>query len=461
MEKWRIKSEHKFSRRLLISLILLFQMTAVHAKFISQSDLDSLSFKPDSYQQWITNSDIKFEVVIPEVSPEELSVDSPVLPDNVVFKSLLRTEDYSQEEIGTRIEVWLSFSKKGTYQLQPLSLRVGAFRRKIAFDPIKINFNPKEQLPVLHIHFADGTEISSEDSKVASPVQTVKTGQKIKFTVYCQYAVQLIQYDWDIPKDSIFAQTKAYEITESRYRENDKSDVLIPVSDFEWEPLVSGEMTFPTINMVATSFAGYKSDLKLPSFTIKVLEGNGFVEAEKDNLFADAFTEVVVQHEEEPAVILTREDCQKIADLRIKERKSIFGKARKERIAFETSAKLPADKNEFKLIYLGLVILAIIVTLIFDVLLFRKKKILEAIVVTVFLVCETILLINCGIQSKTKNGIFAGTEVRSIPEEVCESKFELMPGSYVKVLKETGKWLYIEVGESGGWCYRDDVIIIR
>ena len=55
---------------------------------------------------------------------------------------------------------------------------------------------------------------------------------------------------------------------------------------------------------------------------------------------------------EELVLILTAQEAEYIAELRSKERHSLFGKARKERIAYEKMLGMPYSQKEFKIAWI-------------------------------------------------------------------------------------------------------------
>ena len=60
-----------------------------------------------------------------------------------------------------------------------------------------------------------------------------------------------------------------------------------------------------------------------------------------------------------------------------------------------------------------------------------------------------------------EHAVSMGCTLYSIPEINAESKSELLPGSYVQIKEKNGDWLYVNLGETGGWCKKDNFIIIK
>ena len=58
-------------------------------------------------------------------------------------------------------------------------------------------------------------------------------------------------------------------------------------------------------------------------------------------------------------------------------------------------------------------------------------------------------------------GISKGASISSVPEASAEAVSEISPGNRVEIKEKAGKWYYIELGEIGGWCLKDTVILIK
>jgi hypothetical protein len=70
-------------------------------------------------------------------------------------------------------------------------------------------------------------------------------------------------------------------------------------------------------------------------------------------------------------------------------------------------------------------------------------------------------MIYCAVRKNERYGICTGCKIYSIPQENAESVSEISNATRVRILEKTGKWYYIEAGESGGWCKTDEICIIR
>ncbi|MBO4639494.1 MAG: hypothetical protein J5710_07050 [Treponema sp.] len=445
MEKQRNKSKRSIGRRLLI-LIVLFTTFPVFSQTLTSAMLRELRISPVQNQQFWVNTDIKFETVIPFTLPSQIDVSMPEEEEHVIFKTLRKVES----DGGTKIEIWFQFDKTGNYTLKPLVVKIKNSRRQLFFEAVTIGINPKEQQPLCIIVTAQGNNKNL----------TVRAGEKLKFSVCLQYAVQLTQFNWDIPKDSLFEQTKTYEFVEIKQREKVVSDNLIPVSDFEWTPLVSGTTTFPRFVIQAVSYNGDKVMVRMPQITVKVLEGRQKGITEGTSYFEDAFSIDELIEEGNQTAEITVETAKLLAELRGKERYSVSGKARKLRIILEREYNLPYSQKEFKVVwlYICLVLLAAVVALM--IICAKKKKRGLNMLFAVVLVLILVLTIYCGVCAGKSYGISTGTKVYSIPESNAAISSELPAGNRVQIVSQTENWYLLKFGEIEGWCKKEDIAVI-
>ena len=446
MEKQRNKSGRISGRRLLI-LLFLFATFPAFSQSLTSAMIRDLRISPVQNQQLQVNTDIKFETEIPYTLPSQIDLSMPEENDNMIFKTLRKVES----DGGTRIEIWYQFSNTGTYTPPPLVAKIKNSRRQIQFDSVTIGINPKEQQPLCIIASSQGNNKNL----------TVRAGEKFKFTIYLQYAVQLTQLSWEIPKDSLFEQTRTYEFTEIKQREKVITDDLIPISDFEWTPLVPGNQAFPKFIIQAIAYNGDKVTVRMPQISVKVLEGRKQTASQGTSYYEAAFTTDEVLDEGNNNNEITKEAAKLIAELRGKERHSVFGNARKLRVVLEREYNLPYSQKEFKVmwLYVCFVILAVIAG--FMIIYICKKRQGMVLLLGVVFVLALVLTIYCGVLSKRKYGISAGSKVYSIPESKAAITSELPAGNRVQIISQTENWYQLRFGETEGWTQKDAVFEIK
>lgn len=459
MEKQRKRPESESCRRLLkklfvpavfFTVLFLIGVQQGFSQTLTNVMIRELRINPVQGQQFAVNTDIKFEVIIPYTLPGQIDISMPQEKENVSFKTLRKVEA-AEGGGGTKIELWFSFSKTGTYQLSPLELKIKNSRKQISFLPVKIGINPKEQDPLCVIVTDSGRNKNI----------SVTAGQTIRFRVCLQYAIQIVQFNWEIPKDSIFTQGKVYEFTEIKQREKIVSDDLIPISDFEWTPLTAGEMNFPAFNIQAIAYNGDKVNVRMPQIKVNVAKARDKNTDGVSTVFAQAFEADDEAEQSMQIINVSQEEARELARLRSRERHSFAGRARKQRIEYEKQYRLPYNQKEFKVmwIYVCVVIVTALIALLIYCLI--KKQNGQGLVCGIALIGMLCLLIYCAVCAGKKYGVSAGGEIFSIPEESASIKSELPAGNRVQLLDKSGTWYHLRFGETEGWTQKETVFEIN
>ena len=463
MEKQRNQRFIKSGRRFLIILAALFCSAASFAQNITLEQIRQLRFIPDEGQNLYTKTDLKFTVTIPNVRASQVQVLAATQEHDITFRTIRKSEDYKQN--GTTIEVWYNFAKEGSYTPSPLPMMIQNRRRSISFEPVTVTVDPSTMNPRIVLAFEDGIKIYSDDLLGNSPVLKIPTGKKIKLTVNLQYATQLTQFNWDLPKDSIFTCIDEYEFTENRYRERVYSHTLIPVASFEWTGLIPGLQKIPTFRLNAIGYNGARIELKMPGFLIEFTESTEPEEsANEEDIFSAAFFQEEEQADSFGATLLTKEECQTLADYYTKEHNEflLYPKARRNRINYEESCGLLVSPNPiFPSVLFYIAIIIILASIVFMIIAIRNKHKIRTLAFIILLVIGIAILIYCAVRKNERYGICTGCKIYSIPQSNAESVSEVSGGSRVRILEHTGTWYYIEVGETGGWCNTGDICIIK
>ncbi len=467
MEKQRIRRHTKSCRRFLVSILLILSAVFMSAQQASNTltleQIKSLRIKPEEGQNLYTKTDIKFIITIPNIRPTQIQVLSADQNQEITFRTMRKIENY--DENGTTIEIWYNFSKKGTFNLSPLSVMLQNRTRSITFDPIIITEDPATMMPRIVLIFENGPTVYSDEGNYSTPLLSIKTGEKIAFTINLQYARQLMQFNWDIPKDSIFTCTKEFEFTEIKHRERVYSHDLIPVASFEWTGLVAGIQSLPKIKLTAAGYNGYRADFILPEIKIEFTEADVTEKEKKESdIFSEAFYQEAESSDDNSEILLSYEDCQKLAKLYTKEHNAFltYLSARKERIDFEAKHNIISSQNPiFPTVLLYISIIFVIFCITGIIIALKKKHKIRSLIFSAQLLCFATIIIYCGVRRSEKYGISTGTKIYSIPQENAESATELVQGRRVRILEKTGHWYYVEVGESGGWCNSENICIIK
>ncbi len=466
MEKQRNTIGCKSCRRFLISLLLIFLILPLYAQTLTLEQVRQLRILPEENQNLYTKTDIKFTVAIPLVRPSQIQVISTEQSNDISFKTMRKLENYG--DTGTILELWYSFEKKGEYQLSPISVMIQNRTRKISFEKISVEDDPAKMTPRIVLVFENGTEVFSdaiEENNSTKELFSVPTGQKILFTVNLQYATQLVKFTWDIPQNSIFTQTEEFEFTEVKYRERVYSHDLIPVAAFEWTGLKEGIEALPKFKISATGYNGYRSELTSPDIMIAFTSDNtGEKEEEESNIFSDAFFIEPENQTNQEYAKLTDEDCERLAKLFSKERNAFFTyfSAKRNRINFQESCGISADDSKMFTSFLLYISVFIILVCILGIIISKiKKHKIRLLVYLTIMIFAVAVFSYSHIKRCEKFGICKGCKIYSIPEENAAASSEIGAGNTVRILETAGSWLYIELGESGGWCSADNICIIK
>lgn len=460
MEKQRNKTARKSCKRLLGILVFVLCTFPSFSQTLTLTMLKELSIEPAAEQKLYAKEDLKFEVFLPYVKSNQVQIQSPSVVPNVNFKQIKKFDDYVNG--GVKLEIWFNFTKKGDYKLPDLSLTIQGKKRSVKFAPVTIIDNPADMSPRIVIEFANGITIYSDEP---AKDMTLPVGEAVDFTVYLQYAVQLIQFTYDIPKDSIFSQAKVFEITEIKYREKKYSDELIPVATFEWTGLVKGKQTMPSLRLQVTGYNGYRTECVMPEFSVEFVadEENSFISDFEIQTYEDAFDFNLEEAENQRLSKLNDETCMHLAELRIKERNSLIGLSanRQERREFEEELGLPATEDEFFMGVFYFAHILLVLVILFLIHFLRKHRTNAAITFGALTICAIAFFTYAEVKQADKYAIFTGGKVSSIPESKAESYSEITAGNRVHIIEKAGQWYYIELGETGGWCQTDKLIIIK
>lgn len=415
-------------------------------------------------QNNFSDNDCAFELKIPYIKAENVQAQIPDLPNGVNFVSLRRSE-YSDSETGTKIELWLNFSEAGVHRLKFLKVYLNNSWYGIPFEPITILENPRNILPQLVVSFDDGTEFvqTRKGPQKTKKRFSTKAGVPVIFTVYLQYGVQIVSFNYSVPKNAIFRELERYDITRGTLRSSEFTEEKIPVAQFEWEPLYRGDQYLPDLHIVATSYNGVRVDLKLPEIPINVLENVFESETENDGeeLFGYAFSKKVTPSKKTEKAPISIENCEKIAQLRTAERHSIpFTAEYRERKEFERSLDITESSFEptYFLVKLSLIIFAFFLLLLLAMIFLKKLH--GIIVFSVFTIFFLVELIITSVVITTPYAIFKGGEVRPVPELISSESASIESGKRVRVEQRTGGWVFVHFGNSGGWVTEDRIVFI-
>ncbi len=471
MEKRSTRAK-KFIRAGLLAALALFCADNLISQdgqryWFSRADAEKLLVVPKD-DIFFTNKEAQFILQIPQILPSDVQTELPAFPDGVIFNSSKRGEYFTEQgTIGAEIDIWFTFRKTGTIALPPLIIYVQGRRFAINFKTVEVYENPRTILPKMTLVFENGQVIGEDTTKI--PTLTLEANKKARFTIYLQYAIQAQQFAWNIPKDSLFMETRRYEAEAANERSTEFSTKKIPVADFEWTPFMTGPASLPEIRMMATAYSGRSIYLSAPECAVTIVpakkdvSANARSESGGDSVYAYAWTEDAADKKTEERKIVSPFDCAEIARLRSLERRAFLtvSKRRAARLAAERAIGIQNTENEPLLCILFILLGADGILLAAAMIFLALKKRFEAALIGIAAIGMIFIsAIDANVILK-RRGVIVGGEISPVPEESAMTKTAVSGGSRVLIKEEIQGWYYIVYNESGGWIKKENLAVIK
>ncbi len=461
----------KFAFGLLTLLLLELagNLPLAHAA-LSWSYIQTLRFhKMDGY--YFTMTDCAFTLDIEGCSPETVLVYSNDVPQGVSFVSsrkeaFSRVSEDGRSVFGTHLIIWFRFEKTGSYQIRPLDVRVDGQYWQIPIDSVFVYENPTSVRPILSMKVDAPNNIQAAVNQ-NRPIN-INAGEHLTFTLYIQYAVQIVGVSWDIPENSVFTHVHDFEITQGKSRGTEFSPQLVPVATFDWQPLISGTYDWPRIDVVATSYNGRRYSVALPSYSLQVQpmkEGLLHVENSQidDSVLGYAFSRSNISDMDIKENQAEVRNLDELLQLYKKERHSLplVSAATKNRQEAEAKEGLVVNPIFPSVpLFILLIVFAIFSLILTIVFIFLKKNyfaIFSAIICTVFIISLSIE----GFRLSFDYALFAGGSIYRIPETDSRTTIQIPVGSVIKIERFAGDWIFIHYNETYGWIPKDAAVIIE
>lgn len=434
--------------------------------WFTRADAEKLLLVPKD-DIFFTNKEAQFILKIPGILPSDVQTELPAFPEGVIFNSSKRGDFFTNEgTMGAEIDLWFTFRKTGTLALPPLIIYVQGRRFAINFKPVEVYENPRTILPKMTFVFEGGETIGDDAKKI--PSISLEAGKPARFTIYLQYAIQAQQFAWNIPKDSIFRETKKYDLSATE-KSSEFSTKKIPVADFEWTPFAAGSASLPEIQMMAVAYSGRSIYLSTPECLVTITAAKAVSKpqakeaAAHSPLYKSAWDEEAAQDNQKESDKASPFDCAEIARLRSQERRAFVNipKVRAQRAAAERVIGLQGAENEPLACVLFVLLGADGILLALAVIFLALKKRFEAALLGIAaagLLSVTALDANVFLK---KRGVIVGGEISPVPEESAMTKTAVSAGSRVLIKEEIQGWYYIVYNESGGWIRKENLAVIK
>ncbi|MBQ9207350.1 MAG: hypothetical protein IJ158_11655 [Treponema sp.] len=290
---------------------------------------------------FFTQTENCYILELEDVEPHTVTMELPDLPLGTAFLSSKKEEFVSENgHRGTVISLWFNFSESGITQFSPLLVKINGRPSYFEFERTIVRENPALISPVLEIQFKRPANLTT--LKNGQKSLFVKKGEKISFTVFLRYGVQILDYKWTIPKDSIFTEITRSDFANGAQKITQFTNEAKNLSQFEWQILKEGIYTLPQISVTAVSYNGSQKTLSLPqnieiSVSNEKYQTNDSYFSKNNTVFASSFEKPAqeVQNQEEKS--LTKKDFEERAK---KEKLTFFQRLSGKKYAIFSGGKI-------------------------------------------------------------------------------------------------------------------------
>ena len=467
MEELRKSGKKQFCNRLL-KIIAIFFLFCQSAFAITPQEIRSIVIRPEE-DVFFTNQEVKFVLEIPGVEPAEVQTQLQTMKDGITFISSRRLEYFTNDEsTGTRIEFWFTFRDTGIAEMLPLITRVNGYTYYLEFQKVQVYENPKTIAPRIIIEInGNETFYSTNDSSKKTNYQiTSEVTKPIDINLYIQYAVQVKQFGYELPKDSLFQEVERFEMLNGKTRLPDFSHDKVPLINLRWTPLKEGKLTLPNVRLLATAYSGRNVELGLPDCTVnitKLISSEENAGEENSTLFAYALSNPIDDTLEVKEIKATQNDFKKIAELRSKEKHAFhnFFSYRKQRIKLEQNIGIAASMREHSVMLWTIVSAIFILLTAVSIFLFLCKKRASSLIIFCFAFIFAVGAFVLGLLVSEKHGVVTGGTISPVPEDSALSSTAVTAGTCVKIKEQTDNWYFIEYNENGGWIKKEYLILVE
>ena len=474
------KQPKRFCRKRFIGLLILSIDILTSAQIFCQTtgsssgkkpswqNVQSLHFKK-SKEYFFTDEESIFSVDIEGVEPEDVNVFVNDVPKNVSFVSskkelFVGPSDNPLDDMRrvTHLEIVFQFTEPGVFHISPIDVRVSGMYNRLNLDTVLVYENPNTVQPQIYLEFEDPA------FNAAGKNLSANVGDHVVFMMYIRYAVQILNFSWEIPENSLFDDVKRFPITEGNSRGTQFSPAAIPVAKFDWQPLSEGNFTLPAIHITAITYGNKKVDVKFPEYKVSVSKKKESQYApEQDGVFGYAFSTPFADPATTDSKQKANVDLTRLLDLHQKERHSFhfLSSAYKERRAAEDEYGISHAEIEISVPGFITVCIATALLIVLTTILLLSRKFREHKKLLVFCVTLTIALavtsICMWIKVNKSYGLFKGGSINPIPEINVHSSASIPRGNVVQIEKRTNGWLYIRYHETYGWVMESEVLPIK
>ncbi|MBR3548517.1 MAG: hypothetical protein IKN90_00405 [Treponema sp.] len=474
------KQPTRFSRKKFLGLLIFCINIITSSQAFCQATSSSSGKKPSwqyvqslhfkkAKEYFFTDEESIFSVDIEGVEPEDVTVFVNDVPKNVSFLSSKKElyvgpSDNPLDDMkrGTHLEIVFQFMESGVFHISPIDVRVNGMYNRLNLDTVLVYENPNTVQPQIYLEFEDPS-FNAAGKKLNASV-----GDHVTFMMYIRYAVQILNFSWEIPENSLFDDVKRFPITEGTSSGNQFSPSAVPVAKFDWQPLSEGEFSLPAINITAITYGGKKVDVPFPVYKVSVSpKKETQYKTEQDGVFGYAFSTPFTDAKSTGSEQKAKVDLERLLELHQRERHSFhfLSSAYKERRAAEDEYGIAHAEIEISVPGFIAVCIASALLIAITLILFLSRKFMEHKIVLVLSMMVSIVLSVTSVcmwfKVNKSYGLFKGGSINPIPEINVHSSASIPRGNVVRIEKKTNGWLYIRYHETYGWVMESEVLVIK
>ncbi|MBQ4379172.1 MAG: hypothetical protein II821_08270 [Treponema sp.] len=237
---------------------------------------------------FFTQAENCYFLELEDVEPGRIQIELPELPHGVKFSSSKKEEFISASgKKGTIISLWFVFSETGETVIPPLNARIDGKQHFFEFERVPVQENPALISPKLEII------IEHKNIPVQDKSCVFQKGEKINLLVRTQYAVQVLSFKWNLPRNSIFSESRRFEFANGNEKLTAFTSDKKNLARFEWKILKEGSYALPDFSVEVLAFNGTRQILTTAQNIRITVTQKEYQKDDTENkaseLFSDAF----------------------------------------------------------------------------------------------------------------------------------------------------------------------------
>ncbi|MDR3312721.1 MAG: hypothetical protein LBS64_06285 [Spirochaetaceae bacterium] len=368
----------------------------------------------------LVGEDVVYTLFIPGVRPSDVDTALPAMPQGFSVRAMTKDAAFAGDQSGTRITVTIAADAPSAVALPPMGLRIGdGPLMPVPFQAAVVREDPRAVMPELVFR-------NEAPDAGATPV-TARVGEPLDVTLYGRYAVSYRDLSWSLPEDAAFSLVERLALLDDGPPLAARDGFirrLQPLARFRWTPLESGVLTLPVVRLRAGTLAGNQAVVTVEEVQVRVAEAReaapagGAEPGDTLAMWAQAF--------------------------------EVPPDGTSSSVSDSASSMVSGAVGDFfwlpPLLIAGL--LAGIAGLAIRRFFLRRggsrrtAATLLALAVISGALCLTV--------AASRRGVFAGGEIKAVPDPLSSAVITLEAGTPVRIVKRSQTWYYVETGSARG-----------